>query len=102
MYRASNKCKKEKRKTINGDDLLWAMSLLGYEHYIDHLRGYLLRYREVIVFPKFHMFSAIWTCLLTICFYSFFLFHFGVSRCSGMIELVQIEVSYNYLDDMFN
>ncbi|KAK1392643.1 CCAAT-box binding factor HAP3 [Heracleum sosnowskyi] len=43
---ASNKCKKEKRKTINGDDLLWAMSLLGFEHYIDHLRGYLLRYRE--------------------------------------------------------
>eukprot|EP00274_Cyanoptyche_gloeocystis_P004798 CAMPEP_0196662438 /NCGR_PEP_ID=MMETSP1086-20130531/48717_1 /TAXON_ID=77921 /ORGANISM="Cyanoptyche gloeocystis , Strain SAG4.97" /LENGTH=89 /DNA_ID=CAMNT_0041997823 /DNA_START=52 /DNA_END=317 /DNA_ORIENTATION=+ len=26
---ASDKCQREKRKTINGDDLLWAMSTLG-------------------------------------------------------------------------
>ncbi len=26
---ASDKCQQEKRKTINGDDLLWAMSTLG-------------------------------------------------------------------------
>ncbi|KAI4966781.1 hypothetical protein ZWY2020_035985 [Hordeum vulgare] len=26
---ASDKCQKEKRKTINGDDLLWAMATLG-------------------------------------------------------------------------
>ncbi|XP_074375268.1 nuclear transcription factor Y subunit B-8-like [Apium graveolens] len=42
---ASNKCKNERRKTINGDDLLWSMSLLGFEHYIDPLTGYLHRYR---------------------------------------------------------
>ncbi|KAK6126038.1 hypothetical protein DH2020_040152 [Rehmannia glutinosa] len=47
---ASDKCKREKRKTINGDDLLWAMATLGFEDYIDPLKVYLARYREVIVF----------------------------------------------------
>ncbi|GJU11158.1 nuclear transcription factor Y subunit B-10-like protein isoform X1 [Tanacetum coccineum] len=44
---ASDKCQKEKRKTINGDDLLWAMATLGFEDYIDPLKAYLSRYREV-------------------------------------------------------
>ncbi|OMO72583.1 Transcription factor, CBFA/NFYB, DNA topoisomerase [Corchorus capsularis] len=43
---ASDKCQKEKRKTINGDDLLWAMATLGFEDYIDPLKIYLTRYRE--------------------------------------------------------
>ncbi|XP_057981873.1 nuclear transcription factor Y subunit B-1-like isoform X2 [Malania oleifera] len=43
---ASDKCQKEKRKTINGDDLLWAMATLGFEDYIEPLRVYLNRYRE--------------------------------------------------------
>ncbi|KAM7274493.1 hypothetical protein ACFE04_016359 [Oxalis oulophora] len=43
---ASDKCQKEKRKTINGDDLLWAMATLGFEDYIDPLKVYLARYRE--------------------------------------------------------
>lgn len=46
--RASDKCQREKRKTINGDDLLWAMATLGFEDYIDPLKIYLTRYREVI------------------------------------------------------
>ncbi|CAL8124765.1 unnamed protein product [Prunus armeniaca] len=44
---ASDKCQKEKRKTINGDDLLWAMATLGFEDYIEPLRIYLARYREL-------------------------------------------------------
>ncbi|CAI9091002.1 OLC1v1025918C2 [Oldenlandia corymbosa var. corymbosa] len=44
---ASDKCQKEKRKTINGDDLLWAMATLGFEDYIDPLKTYLARYREL-------------------------------------------------------
>ncbi|KAK1355453.1 Nuclear transcription factor Y subunit B-8 [Heracleum sosnowskyi] len=44
---ASDKCQKEKRKTINGDDLLWAMATLGFEDYIDPLKAYLARYREL-------------------------------------------------------
>lgn len=48
LCRASDKCQREKRKTINGDDLLWAMATLGFEDYIDPLKIYLGRYREVI------------------------------------------------------
>ncbi|XP_073021301.1 nuclear transcription factor Y subunit B-1-like [Primulina eburnea] len=44
---ASDKCQKEKRKTINGDDLLWAMATLGFEEYIAPLKAYLARYREL-------------------------------------------------------
>eukprot|EP00245_Coleochaete_scutata_P006938 TRINITY_DN21786_c0_g1_i1.p1 TRINITY_DN21786_c0_g1~~TRINITY_DN21786_c0_g1_i1.p1 ORF type:complete len:193 (-),score=47.91 TRINITY_DN21786_c0_g1_i1:810-1388(-) len=43
---ASDKCQREKRKTINGDDLLWAMSTLGFEDYVDPLKLYLQKYRE--------------------------------------------------------
>ncbi|KAG8380428.1 hypothetical protein BUALT_Bualt06G0014300 [Buddleja alternifolia] len=43
---ASDKCQKEKRKTINGDDLLYAMATLGFEDYIAPLKAYLARYRE--------------------------------------------------------
>jgi len=32
---ASDKCLQEKRKTINGDDLLWAMSTLGFDKYVE-------------------------------------------------------------------
>ncbi|KAG6596764.1 Nuclear transcription factor Y subunit B-3, partial [Cucurbita argyrosperma subsp. sororia] len=44
---ASDKCHKEKRKTINGDDLLWAMATLGFEDYVDPLKVYLQRFREI-------------------------------------------------------
>ncbi|KAJ7972451.1 Nuclear transcription factor Y subunit B [Quillaja saponaria] len=44
---ASDKCQREKRKTINGDDLLWAIATLGFEDYIDPLKIYLTRYREM-------------------------------------------------------
>lgn len=44
---ASDKCQKEKRKTINGDDLLWAMTTLGFEDYVDPLKIYLHKYREM-------------------------------------------------------
>uniref|UniRef100_A0A1D1Y613 Nuclear transcription factor Y subunit B-8 n=1 Tax=Anthurium amnicola TaxID=1678845 RepID=A0A1D1Y613_9ARAE len=44
---ASDKCQREKRKTINGDDLLWAMATLGFEEYIEPLKNYLQKYREM-------------------------------------------------------
>ncbi|XP_074574120.1 nuclear transcription factor Y subunit B-3-like [Curcuma longa] len=43
---ASDKCQREKRKTINGDDLLWAMTTLGFDDYVEPLRAYLRRFRE--------------------------------------------------------
>ncbi|PKA49717.1 Nuclear transcription factor Y subunit B-2 [Apostasia shenzhenica] len=44
---ASDKCQREKRKTINGDDLLWAMTTLGFEEYVEPLKLYLQKFREV-------------------------------------------------------
>ncbi|KAF8414263.1 hypothetical protein HHK36_002263 [Tetracentron sinense] len=44
---ASDKCQREKRKTINGDDLLWAMTTLGFEEYVDPLKIYLQKFREM-------------------------------------------------------
>lgn len=44
---ASDKCQREKRKTINGDDLLWAMTTLGFEEYVEPLKTYLQKYREM-------------------------------------------------------
>ncbi|TVU19728.1 hypothetical protein EJB05_35897, partial [Eragrostis curvula] len=46
VVEASDKCQREKRKTINGDDLLWAMATLGFEDYIEPLKVYLQKYRE--------------------------------------------------------
>nr|GEV11347.1 nuclear transcription factor Y subunit B-10-like isoform X3 [Tanacetum cinerariifolium] len=45
--RASDKCQREKRKTINGDDLLWATATLGFEDYIEPLKLYLNKYKEM-------------------------------------------------------
>ncbi|XP_042040642.1 nuclear transcription factor Y subunit B-1-like isoform X2 [Salvia splendens] len=43
---ASDKCLREKRKTVNGDDLLWAMTTLGFDDYVVPLKDYLSTYRE--------------------------------------------------------
>lgn len=45
---ASDKCQQEKRKTINGEDILWAMSTLGFDKYVDPLKIYLAKYRESV------------------------------------------------------
>lgn len=44
---ASDKCRQEKRKTINGDDLLFAMTTLGFDKYVEPLKLYLNKYRDV-------------------------------------------------------
>ncbi|KAI8056527.1 nuclear transcription factor Y subunit B-3 [Gilbertella persicaria] len=46
---ASDRCQQEKRKTINGEDILWAMQSLGFENYTEALKIYLGKYREVSV-----------------------------------------------------
>ncbi|CAH8307880.1 unnamed protein product [Eruca vesicaria subsp. sativa] len=43
---ASDKCQREKRKTINGDDIIWAITTLGFEDYVTPLKVYLNKYRE--------------------------------------------------------
>lgn len=44
---ASEKCKKERRKTVNGDDVCWAIATLGFDDYATPLKRYLERYREI-------------------------------------------------------
>lgn len=43
---ASEKCRKERRKTVNGDDICWALGTLGFDDYAGPLRRYLHRYRD--------------------------------------------------------
>lgn len=44
---ASERCHQEKRKTINGEDILFAMSTLGFDMYVEPLKLYLQKFREV-------------------------------------------------------
>lgn len=43
---ASEKCAAEKRKTVNGEDILFAMLSLGFENYAEALKIYLTKYRQ--------------------------------------------------------
>jgi len=43
---ASERCHMEKRKTINGEDILFAMNQLGFDNYIEPLKIYLQKYRD--------------------------------------------------------
>ena len=43
---ASDRCNSEKRKTINGEDILYAMNNLGFEKYTPILKIYLDKFRE--------------------------------------------------------
>ncbi|XP_065674494.1 nuclear transcription factor Y subunit beta isoform X2 [Hydra vulgaris] len=45
---ASERCQQEKRKTINGEDILFAMTTLGFDNYVEPLKVYLTKYRESI------------------------------------------------------
>ena len=45
--RASDRCIDEKRKTITGDDILFALSTLGFDNYVEPLQIYLKKDREV-------------------------------------------------------
>ena len=44
---ASDKCSAEKRKTVNGEDIIFAMQSLGFENYAEAAKVYLTKYREV-------------------------------------------------------
>ncbi|XP_051128586.1 nuclear transcription factor Y subunit B-3-like [Andrographis paniculata] len=43
---ANDRCQREQRKTVTAEDVLWAMSKLGFDDYIEPLTHYLHRYRE--------------------------------------------------------
>jgi nuclear transcription Y subunit beta len=48
----SDKVQQEKRKTINGDDIIWSMSQLGFDDYVEPLKLYLQKYRESLKTEK--------------------------------------------------
>ncbi|KAL2469235.1 Nuclear transcription factor Y subunit B-4 [Forsythia ovata] len=43
---ASDKCHKENRKTVNGDDICWALSSLGFDNNSEVMLKYLHKFRE--------------------------------------------------------
>ena len=43
---ASEKCKRERKKTINGDDILTVMNLLGFENYVVLMKVYSHKYKQ--------------------------------------------------------
>ncbi|KAK0492535.1 histone-fold-containing protein [Armillaria luteobubalina] len=44
---AAEKCQMEKRKTIGGEDILYAMSTLGFDNYAETLKIHLAKLRQV-------------------------------------------------------
>ncbi|CUM45902.1 unnamed protein product [Debaryomyces fabryi] len=47
---AADRCRLEKRKTLNGEDILWSMYILGFENYSETLKIYLAKYRQVCIY----------------------------------------------------
>ncbi|KAL7747849.1 transcriptional activator hap3 [Sorochytrium milnesiophthora] len=43
---SGDRCQQEKRKTVNGEDVLWAMSSLGFDNFAETLKVYLSKYRD--------------------------------------------------------
>lgn len=43
---ASDKCHKENRRTVNGDDICWALSSLGFDNYAEVMLRYLYKLRD--------------------------------------------------------
>lgn len=43
---ACEKCNIERRKTVNGEDVLFALTSLGFENYAEVLKIYLAKYRQ--------------------------------------------------------
>lgn len=44
---AAERCAAEKRKTITGEDIVWAMEQLGFDQYAHLMKLYLHRYRDI-------------------------------------------------------
>lgn len=43
---ASEKCKRERKKTINSDDILTVLNLLGFENYVVLMKVYNHKYKQ--------------------------------------------------------
>jgi nuclear transcription Y subunit beta len=54
---AAEKCQLEKRKTIGGEDILYAMVSLGFENYAETLKIHLAKLRQVRIFLSLPLFT---------------------------------------------
>ena len=45
---ACEKCMSERRRTINGDDLMHSLNILGFEKYLEPLGIYVQKYKDLI------------------------------------------------------
>jgi len=50
--RAVDRCQQEKRKTVNGEDIVWAFEALGFDQYSHLMKIYLQRYKDVMKMDK--------------------------------------------------
>jgi len=46
---AADKCAREERKTVNGENILFAWMSLGFENHAEAMEIYLARYREQLL-----------------------------------------------------
>ncbi|KAG6430346.1 hypothetical protein SASPL_108411 [Salvia splendens] len=51
---ASDRCLKENRKTVNGDDICWALTSLGFDNYSHTMLTFLNRWRDTRPTPTHH------------------------------------------------
>ena len=58
---AAEKCQMEKRKTIGGEDILYAMVTLGFENYAETLKIHLAKLRQVRARPRVLICSVVST-----------------------------------------
>lgn len=49
---AGERCQQEKRKTINGEDIIWAMETLGFDNYASLMKSYLQKFKETMKHEK--------------------------------------------------
>jgi histone H3/H4 len=62
---AAEKCQMEKRKTIGGEDILYAMVSLGFENYAETLKIHLAKLRQVCISSVTCFMGCIKTCVST-------------------------------------
>ena len=56
---ATERCSAERRKTVNGEDILFDLTSLGFENYSEVLKIYLAKYRQVSLL---RLKDEVWLC----------------------------------------
>jgi histone H3/H4 len=96
---AAEKCQDEKRKTIGGEDVLYAMLLLGLDQYVEPLKIHLAKMRMV----RFFFYSSTHERSLTVkdCHYYSSLRTHRPTRLMLMFRMKMIKQRRHFHDDEF-